>query len=84
MPFSSNPAFAFLVVLVVFLSAVDCKPLDLGGGGVYQSAEANEYFARRFGNNFFANLARSVSSSGSSSRNNSDAQGRHSPIYLKL
>jgi len=40
------------IVLYVFLYlmyTVYCSPLDLGYGGVYDSPEANAYWARRFG-----------------------------------
>ena len=39
------------------LTPAKSTPLDLGFGGVYNSPEANAYWARRFGTNFFASLA---------------------------
>ena len=39
------------------VTLVSCLPLDLGFGGVYDSPEANAYWARRFGRGFFSNLA---------------------------
>ena len=38
------------------LSPAESTPLDLGFGGVYNSPEANAYWERRFGTNFFGSL----------------------------
>jgi len=50
------------VLLVVALIALTynlafASPLDLGNGGVFNSPEAQEYWATRFGGGFFSNLA---------------------------
>lgn len=45
-------------LLIVTLMAIGMTyGLDLGRGGVYNSPAAQEYWARRFGRGFFANLA---------------------------
>merc|ERR1712026_542557 len=41
-----------LLVLFQLFSAFLASPLDLGFGGVYNSPEANAYWARRFGSLF--------------------------------
>ena len=48
---------AFFLVALMAVTLVSCLPLDLGFGGVYDSPEANAYWARRFGRGFFSNLA---------------------------
>ena len=48
---------AINIVWQGLLTPVKSSPLDLGFGGVYNSPEANAYWARRFGTNFFASLA---------------------------
>ena len=46
-----------LVTLGLTLNLTLASPLDLGRGGVYNSPGAQEYWSRRFGRGFFANLA---------------------------
>ena len=43
--------------VLVAVAAAAPSPLDLGPGGVFKSADAQSYFAARFGSGFFANLA---------------------------
>ena len=58
-------AVAFIAVGVFALS--HAAPLDLGAGGVFKGAEAQSYFATRFGSDFFTRLAAVMAKSGSTS-----------------
>ena len=55
-------AVAFIAVGVFALS--HAAPLDLGAGGVFKGAEAQSYFATRFGSDFFTRLAAVMAKSG--------------------
>jgi len=44
--------FAVLFTVLFFVVLSIASPLDLGYGGVYNSPEANAYWARRFGGIF--------------------------------
>jgi hypothetical protein len=48
---------ASLLTLAMTLTMTSASPLQGGFGGVYDSPEAQEYWARRFGSGFFSNLA---------------------------
>ena len=50
-------AIAFIAVGVFALSVSHAAPLDLGKGGVFEGADAQSYFATRFGADFFTRLA---------------------------
>ena len=52
---------ACVVVLAVLLGLALASPLDLGYGGVYNSPEANAYWARRFGGLFGGSSSRASS-----------------------
>merc|ERR1712165_138841 len=45
-------SFAVLLTVLFFVVLSLASPLDLGRGGVYNSPEANAYWARRFGGLF--------------------------------
>ena len=49
--------FSILFTFILFIISSLGSPLDLGYGGVYNSPEANAYWARRFGGIFGDNLS---------------------------
>ena len=58
-------AVAFIAVGVFALS--HAAPLALGAGGVFKGADAQSYFATRFGSDFFTRLAAVMAKSGAAS-----------------
>ena len=55
---------AFIVMGLCAFSLSEAAPLDLGGGGVYKGAEAQSYFATRYGDDFFTRLAAVMAAAG--------------------
>ena len=57
---SSCNCWAILVIISLVWHSVllpaESNPLNLGFGGVYNSQEANAYWERRFGTNFFGSV----------------------------
>ena len=66
-------AVAFIAVGVFALS--HAAPLDLGAGGVFKGADAQSYFATRFGSDFFTRLAAVMAKSGAASPRKSSTSG---------
>ena len=66
-------AVALIAVCVFALSHAAPLPLDLGGGGVFKGAEAQNYFATRFGGDFFTRLAATMAKSGATSTKSAHA-----------
>ena len=52
------------LIAVAAFALSHAAPLDLGGGGVYKGTEAQTYFARRFGEDFFTRLAAVMAKAG--------------------
>ena len=55
---------AFIVMGLCAFSLSEAAPLDLGGGGVFRGAEAQSYFATRYGDDFFTRLAAVMAAAG--------------------
>ena len=68
------------VALVLVIAYGSCQPLDLGRGGVYNSPEANAYWAQRFGRGFFSNLASIQKGINSVAKLNKAKLGKETPI----
>ena len=66
-------AVALIAVCVFALSHAAPLPLDLGGGGVFKGAEAQNYFATRYGSDFFTRLAATMAKSGATSTKSAHA-----------